>query len=75
MVDSLRGRRVVVTGGAGFLGRPVCQQLEKFGPADIFVPTTSTVAMVPELAGDVLHKREAKFRQAVRRPPRARRCW
>jgi predicted permease len=34
-------------------------------PADIFVPTTSTVAMVPELAGDVLHKREAKFFKAL----------
>ncbi|MGA2136708.1 MAG: ABC transporter permease [Bryobacteraceae bacterium] len=29
-------------------------------PAEIFVPTTSPAAMVPELAGDVIHKREDK---------------
>src|SRR5436305_7065961 len=37
----LRGRHIVVTGGAGFLGRPVCQHLEKYGPADIFVPRSA----------------------------------
>ncbi|HEX3998209.1 MAG TPA: GDP-L-fucose synthase [Pirellulales bacterium] len=34
----LRGRRVVVTGGAGFLGREVCTALDAYGPASIFVP-------------------------------------
>jgi len=34
-------------------------------PAEIFVLTTSPEAMVPELAGDVLHKRDAKFSQAL----------
>ncbi len=34
-------------------------------PAEIFVPTTSPAAMVPELAGDVLHKRDAKFFDAL----------
>jgi GDP-L-fucose synthase len=34
----LRGRRVVVTGGAGFLGRALCARLEREGPAEIFVP-------------------------------------
>jgi predicted permease len=29
-------------------------------PAEIFVPTTSPTAMVPELAGDVIHKRDEK---------------
>jgi macrolide transport system ATP-binding/permease protein len=39
-------------------------------PAEIFVPTTSPVAMVPELSGDVLHKREAKsFRVVFRLAP------
>ena len=37
-------------------------------PADIFVPTTSPATMVPELAGDVIHKREDKsFRVLLRR--------
>jgi GDP-L-fucose synthase len=34
----LRGRRVVVTGGAGFLGRAVCERLAREGPAEIIVP-------------------------------------
>jgi len=34
-------------------------------PAEIFVPTTSPAAMVPELAGDTLHKRDAKVFQAL----------
>src|SRR5262249_34046401 len=38
MSSFLRGRRLVVTGGAGFLGLPVCQQLERFGPSAIVVP-------------------------------------
>jgi GDP-L-fucose synthase len=38
----LRGKRIIVTGGAGFLGRPVCRQLEKYGPAEIVVPRSGT---------------------------------
>jgi len=34
----LGGRRVVVTGGAGFLGREVCTALEAYDPATILVP-------------------------------------
>lgn len=34
-------RRVVVTGGAGFLGREVCKALEAYDPAEIFVPRKS----------------------------------
>ncbi len=34
----LTGRRITVTGGAGFLGREVCRALQPFGPAPIFVP-------------------------------------
>jgi GDP-L-fucose synthase len=37
----IRGRRVVVTGGAGFLGEPVCQELMKYEPAEIFVPRSA----------------------------------
>ena len=34
----LRDKRVIVTGGAGFLGSAVCAQLEKHKPASIVVP-------------------------------------
>jgi GDP-L-fucose synthase len=34
----LRGRRVLVTGGAGFLGTPVCALLRERGAEDVFVP-------------------------------------
>ena len=34
----LTGRRITVTGGAGFLGREVCHALQQHGPAPIFVP-------------------------------------
>jgi GDP-L-fucose synthase len=33
---------VVVTGGSGFLGREVCQQLQSIHPAEIFIPRRST---------------------------------
>ena len=37
----LTGRRIVVTGGAGFLGAPVCAELSKLAPASIVVPRSS----------------------------------
>jgi GDP-L-fucose synthase len=41
MDRSLPGRRVMVTGGAGFLGRAVCKRLEGADVADIFVPRSA----------------------------------
>lgn len=40
-MGSLAGRRIVVTGGAGFLGRHVCQELARHSPAEIFVPRSA----------------------------------
>ncbi len=34
----LAGKRVLVTGGAGFLGAPVCERLEARGAAEVIVP-------------------------------------
>jgi GDP-L-fucose synthase len=35
---SLTGKRVLVTGGAGFLGAPICRLLEDRGAAEVIVP-------------------------------------
>jgi len=37
-MGAIAGRRVMVTGGGGFLGRAVVRRLAAAGPADIFVP-------------------------------------
>lgn len=38
VVSTLSGRRILVTGGAGFLGRHVCDAVRGFDPAAILVP-------------------------------------
>jgi GDP-L-fucose synthase len=38
---SLRGARVLVTGGSGFLGREVCRGLQTYAPAEVFVPRSA----------------------------------
>jgi GDP-L-fucose synthase len=37
-MSGITGKRVLVTGGAGFLGRAVCARLAGFGPAAVTVP-------------------------------------
>jgi len=37
-VNRLRGKRVMVTGGSGFLGQQVVTELERAGVSDIFIP-------------------------------------
>jgi GDP-L-fucose synthase len=41
MAGALEGRRVMVTGGAGFLGRAVVKRLGSAGVADVFVPRSA----------------------------------
>ncbi len=36
--SALADRRVLITGGAGFLGRPVCERVEAAGAASVVVP-------------------------------------
>ena len=40
-MSHLHGLRVVVTGGAGFLGRFVCDRLQECGPSEIVVPRSA----------------------------------
>jgi GDP-L-fucose synthase len=46
-----QGKRVIVTGGAGFLGRFVTAKLKEHGAADIFVPTIEEYNLVD--AGEI----------------------
>ena len=40
-MGTLIGKRIAVTGGAGFLGREVCRELEAKSPTSIFVPRSA----------------------------------
>jgi len=40
-MSDLKDQRVVVTGGAGFLGRAVCRQLEALSVNEVFVPRSN----------------------------------
>jgi GDP-L-fucose synthase len=47
---SLAGKRVLVTGGAGFLGEPVCRLLSGRGAEDVFVPRRAEYDLTDALA-------------------------
>ena len=40
-MNGLRSKRILVTGGAGFLGKQVCRVLEQHEPANVFVPRSA----------------------------------
>jgi GDP-L-fucose synthase len=40
-VTQLAGKRILITGGAGFLGRRVCALLREHGPAALIVPRSA----------------------------------
>lgn len=51
MPSALSNKRVCVTGGAGFLGQPVCERLRGRGAAEVFVPRSRQFDLTR--AGDV----------------------
>ena len=40
-MSSIEGKRVLVTGGSGFLGQAVCPAIQRFKPAKILVPRSA----------------------------------
>lgn len=50
MAHALTGRRVLVTGGAGFLGKPTCAALETYGPAAVLVPRKTQYDLTEQAA-------------------------
>jgi GDP-L-fucose synthase len=55
-MSNLKGKRVVVTGGAGFLGSFVVEKLKNKGCADIFVPRSAEYDLVDRDACRRLYK-------------------
>jgi GDP-L-fucose synthase len=50
MSKSLEGKRIVVTGGAGFLGGAVCDRLRARGAAEVIIPRRSHYDLTDESA-------------------------
>jgi GDP-L-fucose synthase len=49
-MSSLSGRRVLVTGGNGFLGRPVCEELRRYGPSAVIAPRKAEYDLTEQAA-------------------------
>jgi len=50
------GKRVVVTGGSGFLGSRVVARLREMGPAEIFIPRQATCNLIEQSSVERLYK-------------------
>lgn len=56
MINWLAGKRITVTGGAGFLGRQVAKRLRESGCQDIFVPRSQDYNLVDNEAVKRLYR-------------------
>jgi GDP-L-fucose synthase len=56
MASPLQGKSIVVTGGAGFLGRAVCQRLHALGASNVLIPRKADFDLTTENAVDRLYK-------------------
>ena len=55
MGSSLSGKRIVVTGGAGFLGQAVCARLRALGAGEVIVPRRAQYDLTTEHAAERLY--------------------
>ena len=55
MASPLQGKRIVVTGGAGFLGRAVCQRLQVLGASDVLIPRRAGFDLTTETGVERLY--------------------
>ena len=56
MASPLAGKRVAVTGGAGFLGQAVCERLRALGAAEVLVPRRAQYDLTTEEATERLYR-------------------
>ena len=53
-MNAVAGRRVLVTGGAGFLGEPVCRRLREQGAAEVVAPRRAEFDLTDPTAAEQL---------------------